>query len=398
MAKVFVAVAAISLFTGCADVTSDETEEEMQARSQSSQTTDAASTGKKTKSNPSPVPVDPPASEGAPAEVPVYTVHYEAEGCAVPADYTAAESSTMSADKLPMLKAEGKSFNGWYTTVNRKKTLVTNGFTLNKNTTLSAQWKNCKIGDIVTDNGAIITTDCYLNYKEGIIPAGIVCRLAKDGRKMLALGLKESPRDMYWLQGKIKVHAIQGNISLISTRTPVFQQDIDGADNYDEIIKAGGDLSSPDNAFYYAKHYGEDNKLSENLANGWFLPTLEEMYYILHEYMAIQQSYALLGLSEPLFDAGGRNGKVSWCYWTSSYYDYFYPDSLFGQQFIFALDDKNCTELKKVLPHDFEARDKQAAYYCRQSSFKTGGQTMTFVVIKDDRTQANARAIAIHEL
>ncbi len=376
MAKVFVAVAAISLFAGCADVTSDESEEETQkARAQDLRQSDSDSTGKAS-----------------------HTLQYATDIGKAPGDYTFSGSRALTADRVPILTAEEMAFNGWCTTINRKKTTIAPGFVANSDMQLSAQWKECKIGDIVTNNGAIITTDCFLKYKNDIKAAGIICRLANGTRKMLALGLKESSNDMYWMQDNIKVPAIESTVYISGKTEPTFQRDIDGVDNYDEIVKAGGNVSAQNNAFYYAKHYGESNQLSGTLADGWFIPTAEEMYYLIREYMTVQKSYTLIGSSEPLFDAISDQGRVSSIYWTSSYYDYFHPKDTYAFQYVFAINDKEYTEIKKVVPNlNAEPKDYYG-YASKSGSFKSNGETINFAVIKTRRAHATARTVVLHEL
>ena len=117
------------------------------------------------------------------------------------------------------------------------------------------------------------------------------------------------------------IETIQCEPVEVSDKTFTFKGDLNGKDNLSQMATFLGnddDTSVPENypALYFAKKYSEKTLSGETASrvagtdyeNGWFLPTVAEMYYILKNKTSVDNASSLCG-----------GGKFSdGCYWTAT--------------------------------------------------------------------------------
>ena len=87
----------------------------------------------------------------------------------------------------------------------------------------------------------------------------------------------------------------------------------DGSDGWKKLKEACSDAeSNPENypAWNYCRNYGAKNGLEGDLATGWYLPTMAELYTIYKNKNAVNES---------LSKAGGSTFGTSW-YWSCCQY------------------------------------------------------------------------------
>ncbi len=174
-----------------------------------------------------------------------------------------------------------------------------------------------EIGDITLSNGKFISPDCFSFYSGTAIPVGVICKVNKDGKTGLMVGLcnssaginsgikKWGPRNMWGNSNAGIMKAIQG------TKT---DGDIDGSNNWEEICKVETKYTEDPATYYpafnYALIYGETAGLAETeYASGWYMPALFELFnYIYLNKTTINESLSASG-GVTLIDDG---------YWSSS--------------------------------------------------------------------------------
>ncbi len=187
------------------------------------------------------------------------------------------------------------------------------------------------VNDIVFKDGSAIayTANLYVteefqsdfqsNAVAMIFYKGTDC--SNDGStRTLGVGLKRSPSYMHWC-----LHIAHGSAANITTIqcTPsgsagayTFSDDKDGSDNLSQIaafLAGNNDTGTAANypAFYWAKNYGTTNGCTGAYANGWYLPSIAELYQIYNQRTSIDAAVALCGLT----------GDFSSTYfWSSSQY------------------------------------------------------------------------------
>ena len=85
---------------------------------------------------------------------------------------------------------------------------------------------------------------------------------------------------------------------------------MDGSDGWEKLKAACSDAeSNPENypAWNYSLTYATTNNLTGDLAEGWYLPTMAELYTIYQNKNAVNES---------LSKAGGSTFGTSWNYWS----------------------------------------------------------------------------------
>ena len=86
---------------------------------------------------------------------------------------------------------------------------------------------------------------------------------------------------------------------------------MDGRDGWDLLVAACSDAeSNPEKypAWNYCRNYGATNGLTGDLATGWYLPTVAELYTIYQNKAVVDESLSKLGGS-----TFGTNGYWSCC-------------------------------------------------------------------------------------
>ncbi len=178
------------------------------------------------------------------------------------------------------------------------------------------------VGDIILTDGTKVNVADVSSYSinESNKPVGVVAFLKDDGAP-LVLGLR-SLGGLAWATEDTtgyttNFEAIAATCSGNSTEGYTFTGDTDGSDNWAEICKV--DSSASENAqknypaFNYANTYGTNEKLTGDLAKGWYIPSIAELYKVFQNKVIIQEN---------LTKAGGFDFRKN-MYWSSTQADYF---------------------------------------------------------------------------
>ena len=160
------------------------------------------------------------------------------------------------------------------------------------------------VGDFVLKNGTILSKD---ETPESGTVAAVIVRAATDGKPALGVGIVHNR--MAWCTKSATGYST--NItSLLGDETTGYT---DGSDGWEKLKKACSDAESkPENypAWNYSLTYAETNGLTGDLATGWYLPTVAELYTIYQNKTAVDAS---------LSKVGGSTFGTSW-YWSCCQY------------------------------------------------------------------------------
>ena len=162
-------------------------------------------------------------------------------------------------------------------------------------------YSKCAVGDFVLKGGTILSKD---STPESGTVAAVIVRVAADGKPALGVGIVHSTSGLAWCTESAAGY---------STNITALQGDTDGSDGWEKLKAACSDAeSNPENypAWNYSLTYAKTNGLTGNLATGWYLPTVAELYTIYQNKTAVDAS---------LLKAGGSQFGTS-LYWSCCQY------------------------------------------------------------------------------
>ena len=174
------------------------------------------------------------------------------------------------------------------------------------------------VGDIVFNDGSATPYTAELTLSDEQKAAAIAVIFKVDGGKTLGVGLKHSSSGLAWCTND--ANAYDENIETIqcsatgSAGNHTFTDDTDGSDNLEQIasfLKTENDTveASKYPAFYFAKSYKNTaTNLGTAYENGWYLPTVAELFDIWKVKATVDGASGL---------CGGSQFGTSW-YWSSS--------------------------------------------------------------------------------
>ena len=165
----------------------------------------------------------------------------------------------------------------------------------------------CVPGDFVLKDGTMLPKDITLTDTQKSNVAAVIVRAAADGKPALGVGIVHNRSGLAWCTKSAagystNITALQGDKS---------KGYMDGSDGWEILKKACSDAASnPENypAWNYSLTYAKTNGLTGDLAEGWYLPTLAELYTIYQNKTAVEASLSKAGRS-----TFGKN-----YYWSSS--------------------------------------------------------------------------------
>ncbi len=168
------------------------------------------------------------------------------------------------------------------------------------------------IGDIVLSDGSFVTKDNF--NSSTMTPIAVVVGSTKNGGQALAVGLQKGT-NLQWAPSGTTGYATKFT-EIQGTTT---SGDMDGSDNWEYIcsVDPTGTANAATNypAFNFANTYGTTAGLTgTDYADGWYLPSIAELYQVYENETAIQ---------EGLTTAGGFTIGTSY-YWSSSQCDSYY--------------------------------------------------------------------------
>lgn len=163
-------------------------------------------------------------------------------------------------------------------------------------------YSKCAVGDFVLKDGTILSKD---ETPESGTVAAVIVRAATNDKPALGVGIVHNRIGLVWCTSSAAGY---------STNITVLQGDktsgyTDGSDGWKILKEACSDAeSNPENypAWNYCRNYGANNGLEGDLATGWYLPTVAELYTIYQNKTAVDTS---------LTKAGGSQFGISW-YWS----------------------------------------------------------------------------------
>ena len=179
------------------------------------------------------------------------------------------------------------------------------------------------VGDIVFNDGSATPYTAELTLSDEQKAAAIAVIFKVDGGKTLGVGLKHNRSGLAWCTKD--ANAYNKNIETIQCPASgdagnlTFTDDTDGSDNLEQIASflttAGLENDTTDAskypAFYFAKNYKNTaTNLEAAYGNGWYLPTVAELFDIWKVKATVDAASSL---------CGGSQFGTSW-YWSSSQY------------------------------------------------------------------------------
>ena len=156
------------------------------------------------------------------------------------------------------------------------------------------------LGDFVLKDGTILSKD---EAPERGTVAAVIVRAAADGKPALGVGIVH--KKMAWCTKS----AAGNSTNITSLQGDKTSDYMDGSDGWEKLKAACSDAASnPENypAWNYCRNYGANNGLTGDLAEGWYLPTVAELYTIYQNKTAVDASLA---------KAGGNQFGISY-YWS----------------------------------------------------------------------------------
>ena len=174
-------------------------------------------------------------------------------------------------------------------------------------------------GDFVLKDGTILSKD---ETPERGTVAAVIVRAAADGKPALGVGIVRN--QMAWCTESAAGYKTYIS-ALVGDDTSGY---MDGSDGWEKLKAACSDAASkPENypAWNYSLTYAKNNGLTGDLATGWYLPTVAELYTIYQNKTAVDASLA---------KAGGSTFDTNW-YWSccQDTYGNYYARELYLKNF-----------------------------------------------------------------
>ncbi len=171
------------------------------------------------------------------------------------------------------------------------------------------------VGDIILNDGSKVNYETAKNYTgsdlDGLKSKAIAVIFKVDGGKTLGVGLKHNRSGLRWCTND--ANAYNKNIKTIQCPASgdagnlTFTGDTDGSDNLEQIASflttAGLENDTTDAskypAFYFAKNYKTTaTNLGAAYENGWYLPTVAELFDIWKVKETVDAASSLCGGSQ----------------------------------------------------------------------------------------------------
>ena len=187
------------------------------------------------------------------------------------------------------------------------------------------------VGDIILNDGSKVNYETAKNYTGSDLDGlkskaiAVIFRADTASKKALGVGLKHNRNGLAWCTSD--ANANNKNIKTIQCPARgdagnlTFTDDTDGSDNLEQIASflitagladdtTGKDADKRYPAFYFAKNYKNTaTNLEAAYGNGWYLPTVAELFDIWKVKATVDAASSLCGGSQ--FDS---------YYWSSSQY------------------------------------------------------------------------------
>ena len=184
-----------------------------------------------------------------------------------------------------------------------------------------------RTGDYVLTDNTYVRKEYYseLTQEERAKIFGIV--LITDSGEPLILGTQFSTNESRWTASPVGIDTYLADIatSVYVDETYTFTGDLDGADNWEYICSVdptntqGTQVASMYPAFYLANIYASYAGLAgTDFADGWYVPTISELYQMYKNISTIKSSLTKLGISLPYTYDDNLDEYTCRDFWSSS--------------------------------------------------------------------------------
>ena len=200
------------------------------------------------------------------------------------------------------------------------------------------------VGDIILADGSKVALANYVEDKNNK-PVAVVAGFNANG-VVLGLGLKKSSGLQWAPSGTTGYNTsftdIIASVSGNSSSGYTFSGDCDGSDNWEYIcsVDPEGTKDAAINypAFNFAANYGTSQGYTDDLASGWYIPSIYELYEIYKVQKKGTDLYnSLKTVTDFTFSTYGegywsssQTSSANWTYWLNSYYDASSYDIIFS--------------------------------------------------------------------
>ena len=158
--------------------------------------------------------------------------------------------------------------------------------------TIKPDYSKCAVGDFVLKNGTVLSKD---ETPERDTVAAVIVRAAANGKPALGVGIVHN--QMAWCTKSATGYST--NITaLVGDKASGY---MDGSDGWKILKEACSDAeNNPENypAWNYSLTYAKNNGLTGDLATGWYLPTVAELYTIYQNKTTVNTSLSKAGGSQ----------------------------------------------------------------------------------------------------
>ena len=149
-----------------------------------------------------------------------------------------------------------------------------------------------QVGDFVLKDGTILSKD---KTPEKDTVAAVIVRADTLTKPALGVGIVHNNQSGFkWCKKSAAGYEIDIS-ALVGDETSGY---MDGSDGWDKLKAACSDAkNNPENypAWNYSLTYAETNGLTGDLATGWYLPTVAELYTIYQNITAVNESLSKAG-------------------------------------------------------------------------------------------------------
>ena len=149
-----------------------------------------------------------------------------------------------------------------------------------------------QVGDFVLKDGTILSKD---KTPEKDTVAAVIVRADTLTKPALGVGIVHNNQSGFkWCKKSAAGYEIDIS-ALVGDETSGY---MDGSDGWDKLKAACSDAASnPENypAWNYCRNYGANTGLEGDLATGWYLPTVAELYTIYQNKTAVNESLSKAG-------------------------------------------------------------------------------------------------------
>ena len=182
------------------------------------------------------------------------------------------------------------------------------------------------LGDIVFSDGTIVHVQDLSAWTEDCFPVAVVAAIREDG-SILGLGTQRSEEALPWAAEGSAGEAI--HFSALESRMEgsseghadraVFSGALDGRDSWRAVCaedaRGAADAARCYPAFDFVNTYAERQGLTEDMAAGWYLPSIAELCAIYQNSEAVSRSLEAI---HALDGGAAMDGLGTNWYWSSS--------------------------------------------------------------------------------